>query len=373
MIGPSVWIEVDLASLARNVRAFRRGLRHAGSAIMAIIKDDAYGLGMPAVARRLWREGVRAYGVASAQEALALRGVLPRATILVLGCVHPSALPGLVRARVRLTLSSPEDVRQAARAARHGRAIAHLKIDTGMGRLGVWHEDCDALFAAVRAAAGRIEVEGIYTHLSHADAADERPTTVQLWRYRRALARAACWGLKPKLLHAANSAGSLRFAALRLDVVRPGLVLHGIDPMGRGLSREYRPVATWKTRVASIKSVGPGRTLSYGGTHRVRRATRIAALPVGYSHGYRVAWSNKASVLIGGRRCPVVGRVTMDQILVDVGHLKAVRRWQEVVLLGRQGRERIGAEELARWAGTIPYEVQCGLSARIPRIYKNIR
>lgn len=370
---PAVWVEVDLGAIAHNLRRVRSRIRGSRTEVMAIVKDDAYGLGMIPVARRLWAEGVRSYGVATPAEALELSGALPRARILLLGCFRPQQLPDLIRRRVRLTVSSAEDARSVLRAAAgRGGAWVHLKIDTGMGRLGVWHEDCERLFRLV-ARSKALRVEGLYTHLSHADAPDERPSRVQLWRFRRAVQRAHRSGLRPRHLHAANSAGLLRFESLRLDLVRPGLILHGLDPSGKGPLSGYRPSATWKTRVAFIKKVGPGRTLSYGGTHRVRRATLIAALPVGYSHGYRIALSNKAFVLIGGVRCRVVGRVTMDQILVDVGRVRAVRRWQEAVLLGAQGGRRIGAEEMARWAGTIPYEIQCGISARIPRIYKNMR
>lgn len=372
-IEAGVWVEVDLDAIAHNLRKLRSKIKGGRTEIMAIVKDDAYGLGMIPVARRLWTEGVRAYGVATSAEALSLARALPRARILLLGCFRAEQLPELLRRRIRLTLSSIEEARQIARAAgRSGGAWVHIKVDTGMGRLGVWHEDCELLFREV-SRLDRLRVEGVYTHLSHADAPDERPSRVQLWRFRRAAQSAYRMGLRPRHLHAANSAGLMRFDALRLDMVRPGLILHGLDPSGKGPLIGYRPSATWKTRVAFIKQVGRGRTVSYGGTHRIRRATRIAALPVGYSHGYRVALSNKAFVLIGGVRCRVVGRVTMDQILVDVGSVRGLRRWQEVVLLGSQGRERISAEEMARWAGTIPYEIQCGISARIPRIYKNMR
>lgn len=368
-----VWVEVDLGAIAHNLRKLRAKLKGSRAEVMAIVKDDAYGLGMIPVARRLWTEGVRAYGVATAAEALELARALPKARILMLGCFSAAQLPELIRHRIRLTVSSEEDARLAASAAR-GRSGAwvHVKVDTGMGRLGVWHEECERLFSEI-SRLGSLRVEGLYTHLSHADSPDERPSRVQSWRFRRAVQRAQRLGLRPRYLHAANSAGLLRFDALRLDLVRPGLILHGLDPSGKGGLSGYRPSATWKTRVAFIKEVGRGRTVSYGGTHRFRRSTRIAALPVGYSHGYRVAFSNKASVLIGGVRCRVVGRVTMDQILVDVGRVRGIRRWQEVVLLGAQGRERVSAEEMARWAATIPYEIQCGISARIPRFYKNMR
>lgn len=368
-----VWLEVDLGNLAHNLRTLRSKLADSHTQVMAIVKDDAYGLGMIPVVRRLWSEGVRHYGVATPAEGLGLARALPGAHILLLGCFRSGQAPELIRKGIRLTVSSMDDARLIARAAQGRRsARVHIKIDTGMGRLGIWHEESERLFDQILRLKA-LRVEGLYTHLSHADDSDERPSFEQLRRFRRSAQCAHRLGLRPQYLHAANSAGLLRFEALRLDLVRPGLILHGLDPTGRDCPDGFRPVATWKTRIAFIKPVRPGRTVGYGGTHRVTRSTRIAVLPVGYSHGYRVAFSNKASVLIGGARCRVVGRVTMDQTLVDVGRLGRVRRWQEAVLLGAQGRERISAEEMARWADTIPYEIQCEISARIPRIYKNMR
>lgn len=218
-----------------------------------------------------------------------------------------------------------------------------------------------------------LRIDGVYTHLSSADKKDPAFTAQQLGRFAKVVRWMRGRGIQPRFIHAANSMGALRFDGARLNLVRPGIALYGVDPAGvSAAARGLKPVLSLRTRVSFLKEVGAGRTISYGATHRTRRTTRIATLPIGYSHGYRVAFSNKAEVLLRGRRCPVVGRVTMDQTLVDVGSGSSARRWDRVTLIGRDGRSRITAEELARLSGTIPYEVLCAIHPRIPRIYKGI-
>jgi alanine racemase len=366
---PLVWAEVRLDDLAWNLKSIRASLARPGVGILAIVKADAYGHGMKAVAGELWRQGVRFFGVANIDEAAELRGFFPAASILVLGSFHKSQVAEYVRRRVIPTISSLEDARYFSRALKKGaRFPVHLKVDTGMGRLGVWHEDAAALFSAL-AKNDRLAVEGLYTHFSSADS-DRRFTEKQFALFERMIAADAAAGLNPRYFHAANSMGLMRFKRSHLNLVRPGIILYGINPSGERLSWKPRPALSLKARISFVKDVAKGRSISYGATHVTRRPTRVATLPVGYSHGYRVAFSNKAFVLVRGRRCPVIGRVTMDQTLIDVGAVARVARWEEVTLIGRDGRSAVSAEELATLAGTIPYEILCSVHSRIPRYYR---
>ncbi len=373
---PLVWAEVRLADLAWNLKAIRASLARRDVDVLAIVKADAYGHGMKAVAGELWRRGVRFFGVANIDEAVELRRLLPAAAILVLGSFHKTQVPAYIKQRIIPTVCSLDDVKvlraclpAPARPAGGGRRFpVHLKVDTGMGRLGVWHKDADALFAAL-AKDDRLFVDGLYTHFSSADC-DRRCTEEQFKHFERAIAGAAAAGLKPNYFHAANSMGLMRFKRTHLNLVRPGIVLYGINPSGAALSRKLRPILSLKARISFIKDVAKGRTISYGATYVTRRLTRVATLPIGYSHGYRVAFSGRSFVLVRGRRCPVIGRVTMDQTLADVGALPRAARWEEVTLIGRAGRSIVTAEELAKLAGTIPYEILCSIHPRIPRYYR---
>lgn len=364
-----VWAEIDLGALKRNLRVIRA---KAGSAeVLAVVKADAYGHGMRAVARKLSGEGVRFFGVANIDEAIELRRVCPRSRILVLGAFCAAHAGLYVRHHVTPTLSSIEDAIVCARAlGRSARFPVHVKIDTGMGRLGVWHEKALELFKAIRSLKN-LHVEGVYTHFSSADAPDRSVTHRQIAVFETLLERLKKSKISPRVIHAANSMGLLRFRRGHYCLVRPGIVLYGLSSSGsHTLPHGMKPVLSLKTRITFLKEVKAGRTLSYGGTYRVKRRTRIATLPVGYSHGYRIAFSNRAQVLVRGRYCPVVGRVTMDQTLVDVGGVPGVKRWDVVTLIGREGRKEVGAAHLAALAGTIPYEIVCSIHSRIPRIYR---
>ncbi len=360
-IFPLVWAEVDLDALRSNLKKIRQVAHASNAGILAVVKADAYGHGMEAVARVLKEEGVKFFGVANIDEAGTLRKICPKEKILVLGSFHPKQISAYVRERIIPTVSCIEDVRVLAKNTRQKFSI-HVKIDTGMGRLGVWHEELGPLFGELKKCR-LLEVEGIYTHFSNADK-NEAFTQKQISLFNRALARIRKLGFSPKYLHAANSIGLMRFKNAHFNLVRPGIVLYGIG---------LKPILALKTRISFLKSVEKGRALSYGATYQTPRPTKIATLPIGYSHGYRLSFSNKAFVLVHGRRCPVVGRVTMDQTLVDVGGVPAVRCWDPVTLIGREGKASILAEDLAQIIDTIPYEIVCAIHSRIPRIYKGIR
>lgn len=378
--GALVWAEVDLNGLRHNLRQLRRVAKRSGADVLAVVKADAYGHGMAAVSRALQGAGVKFFGVASLEEALRLREVCPRANVLVLGSFHAGQVRSYVRAGIRPTLSSPEDLRlfeKGLRAARLPRAKSrdypvHVKVDTGMGRLGVWHGEALRLCEHVRQSS-RVKLEGVYTHFSSADEKEPFFTKLQLHRFGAVLERLRAMGIRPRFAHAANSLGLVRFRTTGLNLVRPGILLYGLNPGKTPLSMRLKPVLSLKTRISFLKDVPAGQPLSYARTYQTVKKTRIATLPVGYSHGYRVGFSNKGYVLVKGRRCPVVGRVTMDHTLVDVGQVPGIRRWDVVTLLGQEGRSRVSAEELAGWLGTIPYEVVCAIHSRIPRVYKGLK
>ncbi len=366
-----VWAEIDLEALKKNWHVIQGTLKKPSAALLAVVKADAYGHGMIPVSKTLWSEGVRLFGVANIDEALQLRKVLPKAGILVLGSFHPSQLEEYISKKITPTLSSTGDAVFLNRAlgTRRGFAV-HVKIDTGMGRLGLPPAEVDYFFKKIKALPG-IGIEGVYTHFSSADDKSAEPTRVQLKIFNQALKKIQQAGIKPKWVHASNSLGLLRFKEARFNLVRPGLILYGLKPSPRTkLPKGMKPILSWKTRISFLKKFMPGQTVSYGRTYKILKNTLIATLPVGYSHGYRVAFSNRAFVLVRGRRCAVAGRVTMDQILVDVGSVPGVKRWEEAVLIGTQGTQTVTAEDLALAADTIPYEIVCGIHHRVPRIYK---
>lgn len=372
---PLVWAEVSLPVLVRNLRIIRSMISRSATEILAVVKADAYGHGMKRVARALAQEGVGFFGVASIEEAVELRSVCSKEKILALGTFHHSQTPLYIRHRIRPTISSLEDAEILERKLQnvHSRSVhfpVHVKIDTGMGRLGVWHADAGDFFGKLKSYKN-ISVEGLYTHFSRADHTDRRFTERQMECFDASARKAKALGFAPRYFHAANSSGLLRFKKFHFNLVRPGIFLYGIPPSPRFfVPRGLRPILSLKTRISFLKDVEKSRTLSYGATYRAPRDTRIATIPVGYSHGYRVGFSNKAFVVIRGEKCPVVGRVTMDQTLVDVGRLSRVKRWDEVTLIGSSGIEEISAGDLAELAQTIPYEIVCAIHSRIPRIYK---
>jgi alanine racemase len=368
----SVWSEIDLGHLRHNLKAIRSWVGK-GAGILAVVKADAYGHGMREVSRALEKEGVGFFGVATLLEALALRKICPKARILVLGSFHKDQPGFFLKNKITPTLSSIEDALVFSKALPKaaGPYPVHVKIDTGMGRLGVWHEEAQDLFRILKRLR-LIWVEGIYTHFSSADAKKPDITHKQIAHFESLVEKARKMGFSPRYLHAANSSGLLHFKNSHFNLVRPGILLYGINPAkDKKLPLDLKPVLSLKTRIAFLKSMPRGRAVSYGGTHQTSRDTQIATLPIGYSHGYRVGFSNKAFVAIRGRKCPVVGRVTMDQTLVDVGHLPLVKRWDEATLIGKNGSLLISAQNLAGLIDTIPYEIVCSIHSRIPRIYKN--
>ncbi|MBU0605363.1 MAG: alanine racemase [Candidatus Omnitrophica bacterium] len=365
----STWAEIDLKAIEYNYRQVRK---HVGKGIniMAVVKANAYGHGTVEVSNALERSGVDYLGVATTDEAVRLRDHGIKCPILVLSSVLPVEVGVAVEKDITLSICDEElfDVIRKE-SARGGKLKVHIKIDTGMGRVGIWHEEALNLVKKVSAESGMI-LEGIYTHFSSAGR-DDFFTTYQIEAFEKLLSSIEKNWIKIPLRHAANSIATVDFHRAHLNLVRPGLVIYGMYPK-HTFPRIIRlkPALELKTRVVFIKDTPPGRSISYGRTFITHKHTKIATLPIGYADGYGRKLSNKAEVLIRGRRARVVGKITMDQTMVDVGHINGVKMGDEVVLIGKQGREEIRAENLARMAESIAYEVVCGISNRVPRVYK---
>jgi alanine racemase len=366
------WAEIDLAALERNLRLIRASLP-SHIRYVAVVKADAYGHGLHQTAARLMHAGADLFAVANLGEAAALRELGPGWPILVLSPLLPEEDRHAVEHEVAVTVSSAEEVdRLEAAALAAGRTVdVHLKIDTGMGRLGVWHECAGPLYRKIRDA-GRLRLAGVFTHFA---SPDENPafTAEQRRRFLAALGRCDGLDLGSLLVHADNSAGieTLETAG-PFNAVRVGLLQFGVLPHPHSLLSAVRtePVFSFHTRVGLVKELPAGTGISYGGTHVLRRDSRVAVLTAGYGDGLPRAAGNRAQVLIRGRRCPVLGRVTMDQTIVDVTDLDGVVCGDPVVLVGLQGHEEIAVSEFSRWADTIPWETLCSVTKRVPRVYR---
>lgn len=363
---------VDLDAIAHNVRELKRAAR-PGSELMAVVKADGYGHGAVQVAETCLRAGAARLAVAIVEEGRELREAGITAPILILGATPPERAREVVAYDLTAAVFTPELAKAlaAAAAGRGARAKVHLKIETGMGRIGLPPgEDLRSLARLCRDL-GSLEIEGAFSHLALADAADKSYSDFQRANFERALADLAAVGVRPPLRHLANSAATIEMPDYHYELVRPGISLYGYypaDEMERRL--DLRPALSWTTRVAWVKEVPPGTAIGYGCTHVTRETTRIATLPLGYADGYPRALSNQGEVLVRGQRAPIVGRVCMDQIMVDVGRIPGVAIGDEVVLIGEQGGQRITADDLATKVGTISYEILTNVSKRVPRIYR---
>ena len=362
-MNPTV-VEIHLPSLRHNLQEVTR--RVGTAAVLAVVKANAYGHGAVPVSRALLAAGAHQLGVATVEEGLELRDAGVTAPILVMGGVHD--IPALQRSTLTPVLPSRDAVEAAGRLADPQTAPfrVHLKIDTGMSRLGLAPGEALALLRSDWPP--NLHLEGVMSHLASADEPDGRETERQLARFRAFLDAIRSAGLTVPTAHIANSAAILKYPSSHLDLVRPGLMLYGYAS-GPTSSADLRPVLTWKSRVIQIKKVEKGQPISYGGTFVTSRPSTLAVLPVGYADGYSRALSNKGHALIGGRPAPVVGRVCMDLTVVDVTDHPAVRPGDETVLLGQQGTAAITANDLAAWQDTISYEILCRIGPRVTRVY----
>lgn len=371
------WAEINLSALRWNLDQLVATA--GGCAVLAVVKANAYGHGAVAVTRALLARSTpgcvaNMLGVASVDEGRQLREVGIEAPILLLSAILPEEANAVVEAGLTATVFTREvAVALDAAGAAHDRVVpVHLKTDTGMSRLGVWHCEAPAFFREL-SQFGHLKVEGFYTHFACADEADETMTLAQLQAFERVLDecginyRSTPADHRP-VVHAANSAALLRFSRARFDMVRPGIALYGAWPSDevRNTAVQLKPVMTLRSRITSVQSVPRGKSVSYGATWRAEQNSRVAVVPVGYADGYSRRLSNKGEVLIRDVFCPVVGRVTMDQILVDCTHLVPnVAIGENVTLFG----SGLPVEDVAARAGTIAYEILCGVAPRVPRVY----
>jgi alanine racemase len=312
-------------------------------------------------------------GVATLSEAVPLREADITAPILVFGYIPPWQMREAIRLDTTVTLYSLEAAQELSRAAEDldKTVKVHIKVDTGMGRLGIRYEQSEeivALLHAVKTLPG-LELEGIYTHFAQADAADRTYSNLQLERFLRIITVLEELEVRPPIVHAANSAAILTMPEAHFDMVRPGIAIYGLHPSPDvPLSESFRPALSFKTQVSQVKWLPAGEGVSYGSTYITTRPTRIAALPVGYADGFRRSPRNWGSVLIHGQEAPILGRVCMDQCMIDVTHIPQARSGDEVVLIGRQREASLSAEQIAERLGTINYEVVSELLARVPRV-----
>ena len=362
------WLEIDLQAIAANARAITE---RAGEERQwcAVVKADAYGHGAAPVAKRTLANGAGMLAVASVEEALELRAAGISQEILNLGQCPPPAVPIASEADITLTVFDLPTLNTIVKAMPAGvRLRVHLKFDSGMGRMGFLAEDAPTIFQAIRANPG-LAVDGIYTHFAVA-AEDHAFTARQVEQFERIIQLASANGLTIPQIHSANSAGFLSGGPQLGNWLRAGIALYGLEPTPAApLSAQFRPALSWKTVIAQVKQLPAGHSVGYGRTYITNCPQRIAILAVGYSDGYRRAPGSAEYALVRGRRCPLVGRISMEKTAIRLPDDLDVAAGEEVVLLGRQGNEQISAELMARWWGTINYEVVTAISARVPRRY----
>ena len=372
--GLRCWAEIDLAALERNLRLIRASLPPQ-MRYVAVVKADAYGHGLHQVAGRLMHAGADLFAVANVTEAAALRELGPGWPILILSPLLPAEDEALAEGDMAPTVSSREEVARFDAAGRKcGRVLpVHVKIDTGMGRAGVWHDEAPALFEII-GQARHLRLAGVFTHFASPDD-DATFTAEQRRRFLAALQKSPGLKLNELFIHADNSAGLESMPGESLfNAVRVGLLQFGVLPHPHSLLAQVQtePVFSFHTRVGLVKKLPGGTTISYGRTYTLKRDSTIAVLCAGYADGLPRAASNRASVLLHGRRCPVLGRVTMDQTVIDVTDIDEVNCGDPAVLVGRQGEEEISLAEFSRTADTIPWETLTSVTKRVPRLYKTV-
>ncbi len=371
------WVEVDLSAIENNAR--RLAQIAAPAELLTMVKANAYGHGAIEVSRAALRGGAKWLGVYALGEGVELRRANIDAPILVVGPMQPDASRARIGVEHHLTLTifSMEAARAISDAARElsVRAHVHLKVDTGMARLGVMPEQA-VDFARAVCDLSNIEIEGVFTHFAMADTPDAFGikdwgidyTQKQLARFRTVVAALENAGIDLRYRHCANSPATINLAEARFNLVRSGILLYGLDPSPQvPRPADFKPALSFKTQVALVKNVPIGTYVSYGATFRTERPTRLAVLMVGYADGFRRKPNTYGEVLVRGKRAPIVGRVCMDQTMIDVTGIPGVRQGDEVVLIGQQGEDRITAEEVAARLGTINYEVVSAILARVPR------
>jgi alanine racemase len=381
---PLTWAEIDLDAVAANTRELRRVTRPEARLLVAV-KANAYGHGLVEVARQALESGADALGVARMPEALLLRDAGIDAPVLIFGFTPPSDVEALLRHDLIQTVYALETARAYAEGIRKtgGRLKVHLKVDTGMGRLGILPDSrryvepgmsvSDHAVREVLAIAGlnELTLEGIFTHFASSDSADKRFAEEQFGTFMAFLDQLKRSGIEFELRHAANSGAVIDMPHTHLDMVRAGVSFYGLYPSDEVVKSriDLIPVMTLKARIVHLKKVPAGFPVSYGMTHTTPSPTVIATVPVGYADGFNRRLSNRGHMLVRGQKAPIVGRVCMDLTMIDVGHIPGVAVEDEVVILGRQANEAITADDLAGLLDTINYEITSAITARVPRVF----
>ncbi len=362
------WLQVDLDALAENMRKVRD---RAGTDVLAVVKADAYGLGAVTVARAL-EETCAFFGTANISEALELRRSGIQKPILILGRVPVYAYPLAVAEDIRVPIFIYEDaVALSEEAARQGKtANFHFVVDTGMSRIGFQATEESAAMCRQIVRLPNLHAEGLFSHYATADSADLTSAKAQLQLFEDFTAQLKAYGIEIPIRHLNNSAGIINFPG-RQDMVRSGIVQYGMYPSDEVDAQllPVEPVMEWIAKVVYVKTLPAGRQISYGGCYTTTRETKVATLPVGYADGYRRSLTDKGHVLIHGKKAPIIGRICMDQMMVDVTDIPDVKIGDHAVLIGKSGDEQITVDYLAQLTGTLNYEIICGISRRTPRVY----
>lgn len=368
--GRPTFCSVDLEALRWNFRQVRKRVGRDVK-ILSVVKADAYGHGACEVAKTLAQEGSDGFGVATLEEGIELRKGGIKSPILILAGVYPKQLANLVKYRLTPVVGEIEVLhRLEGLAWRRGISLHfHLEVDTGMGRLGLLPSAIDSWLPELGKLRA-LRLEGLLSHFSQLEGVEKDYTRRQMEIFHHVVRRLRDGGCNPPLIHLAKSAGVIALPPVHFTMVRPGLMLYGIYPSPKIVDRiPLRPVLSWKTRILQLKRAPKDSSISYGQTFVTKRESWIATLPVGYADGYHRLLSNRGAALIRGKRAPIVGTICMDLTMVDVTDIRGVKQGDEVVLLGKQGRDAISADEMARWAETISYEILTSISARVPRVY----
>lgn len=364
------WVEVDLDRFRRNLGAIRAAIGD-GRLILLVVKADAYGHGAVEIAQHAVRSGVSMLGVATLHEGIELRSAGITSPIVILSPALLSEVDEIIDHRLTPCVGGIEFAELLSRRCVAHQILSrfHVEVDTGMGRTGVSDEDAVAFIARV-IGLPNLRLEGVFTHFPDADSGQPSVAQEQLRRFGEIIHALALRNIEVPLRHAANSAGILSVDDSILDMVRPGILGYGVYPSAEvKRSIEVEGVMSFKTRVVQLRDAPPGRTISYGRTFQTSRWTRVGVLPVGYGHGYPWQLSNRGQVLIRGKRAPIVGRVTMDLTMVDTTEIDEIALGDEVVLWGEQAGARIGIDEVAAWAQTIPYDLLCSMGKRVVRLF----
>lgn len=365
------WAEINLDHIAHNIGLFRKQVGPV-TKIMAVVKADGYGHGARKVAETALQAGASSLAVAFVDEAVDLRKAGIKAPIQILGYTDPSLFAKIIQYNLTPTIFGLDTAEQFSSQAREHKAVlpVHIKVDTGMGRVGLLPEEALEVITRVAFLDG-LKIEGLFTHLAAAEESDKSYTAEQLLLFNRILDGCLERGISFPLIHAANSAAALNHPTSRFNTIRLGLSMYGHYPAAemQEIEPELKPALSFKSRVILVKKVPAGSAISYGCTYYTSRESLIATIPVGYADGYSRLLSNKGRVIIRGCRVPLVGAICMDQMMVDVTDVPGVRLGDEVVLYGRQGSEEIKVEEAAELIGTINYELLCAVSKRVPRYY----